>query len=101
MVRLDGGSFMMGTDPDVGFPQDGEGPVREMTVDPFYIDRHAVTNAEFLEFVHETEYTTDPERFGWSFVFESFLEKRDEDRALQNVPAAPWWVAIEGANWLH
>ncbi|MFC6723976.1 formylglycine-generating enzyme family protein [Halobium palmae] len=101
MVRLDGGPFTMGTDSEEGFPQDGEGPAREVRVDPFYVDRHAVTNAEFLEFVRETGYTTDAERFGWSFVFEAFLAEADRDRAIRNVDAAPWWVGVEGVNWLH
>lgn len=59
MVRLEGGVFTMGTDSDVGFPQDGEGPAREVTIDTFYIDKYAVTNAQFLKFVRETGYTTD------------------------------------------
>ncbi len=101
MVRLDGGTFTMGTDSDVGFPEDGEGPAREITVDPFYVDKFAVTNAQFLEFVRETGYTTDAERFGWSFVFEDFVNETDHDRIVQNVAAAPWWVAVEGADWLH
>jgi formylglycine-generating enzyme required for sulfatase activity len=54
MVRVDGGTFTMGTDSDVGFPQDGEGPAREVTVDSFYVDRFAVTNAQFAKFVEET-----------------------------------------------
>ena len=101
MVRLDGGRFNMGTESGVGFPQDGEGPVREVTVDPFYIDKYAVTNAEFAEFVRETGYTTDADRFGWSFVFEDFVPEADHDSVFENVDAAPWWVAVEGANWLH
>jgi len=28
MVKLDGGRFLMGTEDDEGFPQDGEGPIR-------------------------------------------------------------------------
>lgn len=36
---------------------------------PFYVDRYAVTNAHFLEFVHETDYMIDTERYGWSFIF--------------------------------
>jgi formylglycine-generating enzyme required for sulfatase activity len=99
-VELDGGTFFMGTDSDVGFPQDGEGPTREVTVDPFAIDKFAVTNAEFLEFIRETGYTTDAERYGWSFVFDEFLAEGDSDAVLDNVTEAPWWVGVEGANWL-
>jgi sulfatase modifying factor 1 len=101
MTRVDGGWFRMGTDSDVGFPQDGEGPARQASVDPFYVDRFAVTNAQFLEFVRETGYTTDAERFGWSFVFEDFVAAADSEHVRQNVPAAPWWVAVEGATWFR
>jgi formylglycine-generating enzyme required for sulfatase activity len=101
MVHLDGGTFRMGTDSEEGFSQDGEGPAREVSVDPFYISKYAVTNAEFLEFVQETGYTTDAEKFGWSFVFEDFVPQADHDQIIGDVDAAPWWVAVEGANWLR
>ena len=45
MVKLDGGPFLMGTEDDEGFPQDGEGPVRTVTLDAFHIDIAPVTNA--------------------------------------------------------
>ncbi|MFB6228570.1 MAG: formylglycine-generating enzyme family protein [Halobacteriales archaeon] len=101
MVRLEGGTFTMGTDSDVGFAADGEGPAREVRIDPIYVDRHAVTNAEFLQFVRDTGYTTDAERFGWSFVFEDFLATEDEPHAMQSVPEAPWWLAVEEATWIR
>ena len=101
MTRLDGDTFTMGTDSDVGFPEDGEGPAREVTVDSVYVDRFAVTNAQFLEFVRETGHTTDAERYGWSFVFEGFIADAHSDHCLQSVAAAPWWVAVEGATWLR
>jgi formylglycine-generating enzyme required for sulfatase activity len=91
----------MGTDSDVGFPQDGEGPAREVTVESFYVDKFAVTNAQFLEFVRETGYTTEAEQFGWSFVFEDFLAEEDEKHVFRNVPAAPWLAAVEGATWFR
>lgn len=101
MVRLDGGEFVMGTDSEEGFPQDGEGPAREVTLDPFYIDKHAVTNAEFLNFIRETGYTTDAERFGWSFVFQHLLTDEADDHVIDSVDAAPWWVGVEGATWFR
>ena len=73
----------MGTDSDVGFSEDGEGPPREVTLDPFYIDKFVVTNAHFLKFVRETGYTTDAERYGWSFVFEDFLAKENDERSCE------------------
>lgn len=101
MVRLDSDTFTMGTDSDVGFPEDGEGPTREVSLDSFYMDKFAVTNVEFLDFVRDTGYTTSAERFGWSFVFEEFVNDADRDRVVDSVSAAPWWVAVEGATWLH
>jgi formylglycine-generating enzyme required for sulfatase activity len=99
MVRVPGGTFQMGTDSGVGFPEDGEGPTREVQVDPFYVDQHAVTNAEFLKFVQETGYTTESEEFGWSFVFEDCLTPAAEEHAMDTVDGAPWWHAVEGACW--
>lgn len=101
MVYVGGETFTMGTDSDVGFSQDGEGPAREVTIDPFYIDKYAVTNAQFMKFVRETGYTTDAERYGWSFVFEDFIADDDREHVIQNVTEAPWWIAVEGANWLR
>lgn len=41
MVALDGGIFLMGSR-DRTFPADGEGPVRKVTVSPFWIDKTIV-----------------------------------------------------------
>ncbi|HVD34848.1 MAG TPA: SUMF1/EgtB/PvdO family nonheme iron enzyme, partial [Rubrobacter sp.] len=68
MIRLPGGTFLMGTDDGQGFREDGEGPVRKITLDPYLISPYATTNAEFSAFVEETGYATEAERFGWSFV---------------------------------
>ncbi|KZN22600.1 serine/threonine protein phosphatase [Haladaptatus sp. R4] len=101
MTRLNGGTFTMGTDSDIGFSADGEGPARDVIVDPFYIDKYAVTNVQFLKFVRETGYTTDAERYGWSFVFQDFLTDKAHAYVLQNVNDTPWWVAVEGALWFR
>ena len=63
----------MGTDDAEGFLEDGEGPVREVELSPFAIDAHAVTNRRFADFIDATGYTTDAERYGWSFVFAGLL----------------------------
>lgn len=101
MVELPGGTFTMGTDDEVGFPADGEGPAREVTLDPFLVDRHAVTNAEFLKFVRDTGYTTEAEEYGWTFVFEDFLTEEAADKVMGHPDEAPWWAAVRGANWFH
>lgn len=92
----------MGTDSDEGFAADGEGPVREVTLDPFWIDRCAVTNEQFSEFVRKTGYVTEAERFGWSFVFQGHLSERNYKRLVEDtVAAAPWWCKVRRASWRH
>ncbi|SFD87615.1 Formylglycine-generating enzyme, required for sulfatase activity, contains SUMF1/FGE domain [Lentibacillus persicus] len=99
MVLLEGGTYLMGTDSEEGFPADGEGPVREVTVDSFYIDRCAVTNSDFAQFIDATGYTTDAEKYGWSFVFYLFVSKQTEKEVLNVVRETPWWWAVKHANW--
>jgi formylglycine-generating enzyme len=99
MVRLGGGPFLMGTEDADAVPQDGEGPIRECRVDPFYMDRHTVTNLQFREFVMSTGYVTEAERYGWSFVFYPPISEKAQN--LQHVPGLQWWRRVDGATWAH
>ena len=102
MIRLDGGEFLMGTDTDAGFPADGEGPVREVTVAPFFIDIGPVTNEQFAEFTGATGYKTEAETFGWSFVFRGHIPAERADQIVErNVPGLDWWCKVNGAGWRH
>jgi formylglycine-generating enzyme required for sulfatase activity len=83
----------------VGGAADGEGPVRQVTLRPAWIDTRAATNARFHAFVEATGYRTDAAQYGWSFVFAGQLpEDFPETRA---VAAAPWWRQVMGADWRH
>jgi len=87
-----------------------EGPVRETTVDGFWIDRHEVTNRQFAAFVAETGYVTlaekpvDPALFG---VPESSIpaDLLRPGSAVFTPPERPsrdysdWWRYVPGANW--
>lgn len=98
LVLLEGGTFRMGGDDPDAFPEDGEGPVRTVTVRPFRISATAVTNAQFAAFVKATGYVTDAERFGWSYVFHLFAPTTV--RLTAPSPAeTPWWLGVEGAAW--
>ena len=98
MLKLDGGRFLMGTDSPEQFPADGEGPVREVTVDGFWMDERPVSNEQFREFVNATGYTTESQRFGWSFVFHSHvLRELVDDRAA----GITWWCKVNAADWAH
>ncbi len=92
----EGGVFDMGS-AELFHPDDGEGPVRSVRVAPFAIDRHAVTNERFAQFVADTGYVTEAERFGWSFVFHLFLGRGA--RETLGVRDAPWWRKVEHASW--
>ena len=58
MAWVPGGAFRMGS--DAHYPE--EGPARTVTVDGFWIDRTAVTNAAFARFADATGYVTVAER---------------------------------------
>ncbi|WP_443075334.1 formylglycine-generating enzyme family protein [Streptomyces sp. NBC_01483] len=81
-----------------GYPEDGEGPVRTVRVEPFRIDATAVTNARFADFVRATGHVTEAERYGSSFVFH-LLHPRAREAVFGAVAAAPWWLGVEGARW--
>ena len=102
MAKLDGGTFLMGTDAAEGFPQDGEGPVREVTLDPFHIDIYPVTNLQFHEFVKAANYQTEAERLGWSFVFQGHIPPERYDELVEaTVAGVDWWCKVRGADWQH
>ena len=99
MALLSGGSFLIGSDDPWVYPRDGEGPVREVSIDPFWVDHLAVSNEDFSEFTEATGYATEAERFGWSFVFEDLLPENFPP--TQSVVGSPWWRKVEGADWRH
>ncbi len=88
----------MGTDDRIGFRDDGEGPIRAVTIAPFLIDAFAVTNERFAAFVDETAFVTETERFGWSYVFAGFLPAALR-KVSPRVPDTPWWAGVQGACW--
>lgn len=99
MIHLSGGEFLMGTDDIDGFATDGEGPVRQVTIKPFYMDKFAVTNEQFAKFIKDTGYQTEAEEFGWSFVFYQFLSEEIAEQVVQTVAGSSWWAVVEGAYW--
>jgi formylglycine-generating enzyme required for sulfatase activity len=106
MVWIPGGTFRMGS--ANFYPE--ERPVREVTVDGFWMDRYAVTNDQFSRFVAQTGYVTVAERaprpedfpgaplenlVPGSMVF----QKRTGPVDLRNY--ANWWAWVPGASWRH
>lgn len=91
----------MGSADADGWPADGEGPVRAVTLQPYYIDDRCVRNEQFNEFANATGYKTEAERFGWSFVFHLFLSADQLARVTQRVIGSEWWCRVDGATWRH
>lgn len=100
MVLIPKGSFEMGTADNI-LPTDGEGPLRFVTLDDYYIDETEVSNEQFKLFVDETNYKTEAETFGNSFVLETFISEETKKGITQAVAQAPWWLPVDKASWKH
>ncbi len=98
VVPVPGGEALLGTDhPAIAL--DEEGPTTRKQLQPFNMMQGSVTNELFEAFVNDTGYVTDAERFGWSFVFHTELDKTDNRRDY--VAGSPWWRKTRGANWRY
>ncbi len=106
MARIPGGTFRMGS--DVDYPE--EGPAHRVTVDAFWIDRYAVTNADFSTFVSATKYITVAERPLDPALYPGALpELLKPGSAVFRMPPRPvrprdlrdWWEYVPGADWRH
>ena len=90
------GTAYIGTDSPM-IEVDEEAPLRQGKIKAFSMDKGAVTNGRFAQFVLETGYRTEAEKLGDSFVFHHFLPSDlYQDKA---VAGAPWWRMVEGACW--
>lgn len=95
-VSVAGGTGLIGTDkPYIRF--DGEGPLRKGHVMDFTMSQGSISNADFAAFMADTNYKTEAEHYGWSFVFWSQVPDYVGD--TQAVPGAAWWRRVDGASW--
>ncbi|MBA4024420.1 MAG: serine/threonine protein phosphatase [Gordonia sp.] len=99
LITVPAQTFRMGDDSQWAYPADGEGPVHEVSLSAFRLDRYAVTNARFAEFVAATGWRTDAEKYEWSFVFDGFLPA--DFPPTRGVEGTPWWRQVFGADWNH
>ena len=106
LIDLPGGSFRMGS---TSFYPD-EGPIHSVTVGPFAIERHPVTNAQYAEFVADTGYVTVAERPMDPALYPGVAPENLQPGALIFVPTAgpvdlndwrQWWDWAPGACWRH
>ena len=96
VVEIPGGRAFVGTS-RTELSDDGEGPTRRVRVAPFLMGATTVTNDEFDRFVRATDYVTEAERWGWSFVFWSDVP--EATGPTEGVVGSEWWRRVEGANW--
>jgi formylglycine-generating enzyme required for sulfatase activity len=92
MVRLAGGTYAMGA----AAVRAEEGPPRQVTVAPFWIDRTEVTNAAFARFVKATGYRTVAER-----PLDDPHLTAAQRRPASLVFVAQGWKVVLGADWRH
>lgn len=95
-ISIPSTSFLMGAR-DGPHPEDGEGPRRPVDLDTYAIAKHAVSNAQFAQFVEATGYVTTAEVQGTAHVFFAHLPNPDA-HAIVSVDA-PWWRSVKGAFW--
>lgn len=98
-VTIASGTFWMGSDAIEGFVKDGEGPARQVYVDSYQISKYTVTNEEFALFVQATNYITEAEQFGWSYVFSPFVLEQNNAEIVGSPHGLSWWSAVNGAYW--
>ncbi len=96
LCDIPGGQAMVGTKTP-GIRDDRESPIKTKRLKPFRIMETTVTNAMFAEFVDDTGFETEAERFGWSFVFHHNVS--DHISASEAVQGVEWWRKIDGADW--
>ncbi|XP_028169653.1 formylglycine-generating enzyme [Ostrinia furnacalis] len=101
MLLIPGGEYQVGTD-DIAIETDKEGPKRMVKLSKFLLDKYEVSNRDFDHFARVTNYKTEAEVFGDSFVFTLFLNNTFKDQLKDfRVVQAPWWYKVAGANWRH
>lgn len=104
MVWIPGGTFRMGSDEH--YPE--EAPAHEVSVEGFWMDRYAVTNERFAEFVRETGHETvaevapDPAEYPGAkpemlVPASAVFVKPGRPVDLRN--PYDWWNHVPGASW--
>ena len=106
MVWIPGATFLMGSTNG----QPDEGPVHEVTVGGFWMDKTEVTNEQFQKFVEAAGYVTIAERKPDAKDFPDappealvpgalVFSPPEGEAGLENHFA--WWKYVPGANWRH
>lgn len=109
-VYIEGGEYWFGTQLDIkgkirpASVNDGSKPRIKAKVKSLHLDVDCVTNKQFEDFVRATDYVTEAELYGWSFVLEfeaskSVVEEVDGEMGYGRVRDAQHWMAVRNASW--
>lgn len=119
MVWVPGGNFLQGASETDKLALDHEKPQHSVAIDGFFMDETEVTNAQFTQFVKETEYITLAEReLDWDELkkqlpagtprpHDSIMQpgsltfKKTKNRVPNLYDYSQWWDWTIGANWKH
>lgn len=114
MVWIPGGAFSMGSPNPIGIKDGGNEamadsrPIHRVKVNPFFMDEHEVTNAQFAVFVQQTGYVTVAEKVP---TIEEFPGAPAEALVAGSVVFTPpavavrldnhlqWWSYVKAASW--
>jgi len=106
MVAIQGATFTMGDDRQ----RPEERAAHRVTVSPFWIDLHEVTNAQFRSFVAATGHRTIAERgldpkdhpaMPPEFLAPGGMVFSPPTRITDREDVSQWWRYIQGASWLQ
>lgn len=101
VVEIPSGDSVLGTTEKTGFgAQDGETPVFPHYVSTnFWMDKYEVSNYRFSEFAEATSFTSEAERYGWSFVHEKAVSAEVAASISQAAAGTEWWLPVPNATW--
>lgn len=106
MVRIPGGTFLMGSDSHYV----EEAPAHYARVGGFWMDRYAVTNDQFQHFAEQTGHVTVAERPANAADYPGAKpELLAPSSVVFSKPPGPidlrnpyqWWAYVAGADWRH
>ena len=106
MIWIPAGTFRMGSDKHYA----EEAPVHRVTLDGFWMDRTAVTNRQFKEFVRATGHVTTAETVPDAKDYPGALPHMLYAGSLVFTPTkgpvdlknwSQWWSFMKGADWRH
>jgi formylglycine-generating enzyme required for sulfatase activity len=89
LVRIEGGTFLMGAPADEEGTFDDERPQHEVTLSTFYLGKYPVTNEQYARYLAANPGAPEPEYWG----------NREYNQAKQPVVGVSWADAAKYAEW--